>query len=95
MPAFGKAKSHNWVEADNAFGDFDAIKVFPRPFKQQSDVVDISTQVDSNVPNKRKRNNNNVTKAVATKRRFIPNPTNVHSKSNVRTLWEKFEELFC
>ena len=28
MPAFGKAKSHNWVEADNAFGDFDAIKVF-------------------------------------------------------------------
>ena len=27
MPAFGKAKSHNWVEADNAFGDFDAIKV--------------------------------------------------------------------
>jgi len=51
MPAFGKAKSHNWVEADNAFGDFDAIKV------------------DSNVPNKRKRNNNNVTKAVATKRR--------------------------
>ena len=28
MPAFGKAKSHNWVEADNAFGDFDAMKVF-------------------------------------------------------------------
>jgi len=51
MPAFGKAKSHNWVEADNAFGDFDAIKV------------------DSSVPNKRKRNNNNVTKAVATKSR--------------------------
>jgi len=50
MPAFGKAKSHNWVEADNAFGDFDAIKV------------------DSSVPNKRKRNNNNVTKT-ATKSR--------------------------
>ena len=23
----GKAKSHNWVDVDNAFGDFDAIKV--------------------------------------------------------------------
>ena len=28
MPALGKAKSHNWVEADNAFGDFDSLEVF-------------------------------------------------------------------
>ena len=26
MTGFKKAKSHNWIEADNAFGDFDALE---------------------------------------------------------------------
>ena len=41
MPAFTKAKSQNWVEADNAFGDMEGGALL----------------------GKRKRNNNNTTKA--------------------------------
>ena len=26
MTGLKKAKSHNWIEADNAFGDFDALE---------------------------------------------------------------------
>ena len=70
MPVLGKAKSHNWVDVDNAFGDFDAIKVDLRHVEILSS--DYWTQVDASLPSKRKRDNNNVAKTSASKSRWFP-----------------------
>lgn len=48
MTAFKKAKSNNWIEADNAFGDFDTMK---------DDLLDLKKQI-----RKRPRENNNILK---------------------------------